>query len=1091
MHDVWARLLITLSLMMFLAVPGIHAVTPTGHADDERERTIAVGIYEQQPNGALQPTNVETIQARIGDRVATITAREAIAAASPRDATAPLLTHPWRLVIYVDPALLTPDSQQRSMDALARHAGQLTALGAVEIVLANPTPITTLPPTRDPQQVVRALHAIGPVRAISHGDDRSPATLGAIRRRFQAAVSTLGGAPTALGAARPALGSVWHTADAAQLEPLFIRLRQATQQEEQLLTERLGRLRAWLLMHPASAPAALIWPTHGWDSDPARFYLAGFAPERAKKRQHGDPSASRGYDTTAMREMLMREIPATHDLSDDLARDIVAAGYVALPLHAASASLTTPSPMASAVANHRPLLLAIAQATGSRIARSFESITAMLDDLRSRQLLTLRLPGDLDQPMPLTLTTDQSHHLIKAPRWIMPRSPENLARGQILTLHSRLGDAPRRSRGCVVARQAVRSFQGVERVAAELSCRINASVPTPREQRPISLQLAVTEGPSDAPRIIHQETIRFQPTGARGGSGAAAPPAEDAQKRVDHTEVGQTGVGRTPRLLTLEAMLTLAPGTEHAGVFVRLEGEDAWLSRIARVVDGEGFTVIPTDTRAFALGPALAEQAPIALVPLDAVAVAGRTPIQVQIFDNAVDRVVYHLEGRSAPPHATTPTDGRPNAPVAVAAQAPFRVWLDLPKVPIPMLLRATALDAAGNRLGADHLALNQRYGKPRLAIREPQDIDAPGPYEVVIDTDADAGSDPVVIDLFWNDRHLVSLTRPPYRAQLDVATIRPGDFLRAIARRGAEHNPTEHAEASEQADTVLVEDVLAEDVLIVGDAVYREEIPVNLVELYTVVEDRRGQPIADLARDSFEAYEDGRLQTLASFADASETPLTVALALDVSDSMRGALPWVKAAARSFVRDVLNPADQALLIAFDQRPSLRLPITQDLNRITAAIDALDLGPGTALHDTVVFGLFQLQAIAGRKALVVLTDGVDQHSNLNQGAMLASARRAGIPIYILRMRDPIPTSTNSTLVPLRRMAKRSGAGLFRVDDAAALVRAYETIARELRSQYLLTYHSNQPVERTGWREVEVRVDRKNLRARSIPGYTFEP
>lgn len=1078
MRNAWARLLIAPSLVAFFAIPRAHAAMPAEDAGGGRERTVAIGVYERQ-DGALRPITGTTIEARVGDRVTTITSRVAIEPGPSRDATEPLLAHPWRLVIYVDPALLTADGQQRSMDALARHAGQLTALGTVEVVIANPAPITTLEATRGPQQVARALRAIGPVRAAgprgpgARAGATAPASLAGIRRRFQIAAPELGGA--------------WNTARPSALEPLFARLRQAAQQEEKLLTERLGQLSDWLLVHPAPAPAAVIWPTSGWDTDPANFYLAGLESDRPKKRpragkrarqQHlprvlaersldatrhdtRDATPTGAHSARAMRELLMREMPATGDLGEDLARDMVRAGYVALPLHATSAGL---APQAT----HRPLLLTLAQATGSRVALSFESVTFMLDDLRTRQLVTLRLPENLEQPMPLLLTTGHEQQLVKAPRWLMPRSPALLARGQALALHADLDDAARRSRGCKVERRAVRTFQGVARVAAELSCRVNTSLLTAvaHGERSTFLELVVTEGARDAPRIVHQETIRFRPAGRDEDEDEGEGESTDA---IDLAPASRAA-GRALRLVMLETLLMLSPETQRVGLFVRLGTDERGSSRAVAVVDGATFTTEPSDTRAFALGSALAAPAPLRLVPLDAVAVAGRTPIEVQIFDRDVDRVVYRLDGA-----ATGQRKGKSrDEPTAIATQAPFRVWLDLPDIPTPMTLRATALDADGKRLGEDRLALNQRYDRLRVAIREPTRIDSPGQYEVAIEVDT--GLDQASVDLFWNDRLLTALHRPPYRALLDVPAIQPGDFLRAAVRRGPER-----AGNAER----------AEDVVVVGREAYNEEIPVSLIELYTVVEDRHGLPIAGLDRDSFQIYEDRRPQTLTSFADASETPLTVALALDVSDSMGTALPWVKKAARSFVRDVLEPTDQAMLIAFDQRPALRLPTTADTHRITTAIDSLDLGPGTALHDTVVFGLLQLRAIAGRKALVVLTDGVDQHSNLSQSAMLASARRAGIPIYILRMRDPIPTATNSTLVPLRRMAKRSGAGIFRVDDAAALARAYDTIARELRSQYLLTYHSDQPSEHTGWREIEVHLASERLRARTIPGYEYQP
>ena len=324
-------------------------------------------------------------------------------------------------------------------------------------------------------------------------------------------------------------------------------------------------------------------------------------------------------------------------------------------------------------------------------------------------------------------------------------------------------------------------------------------------------------------------------------------------------------------------------------------------------------------------------------------------------------------------------------------------------------------------------------------------------------------------VEFFWNEELAATLYQPPYRRRVLVPPGRPG-YLRVAAR--------------------LDDGTTAEDAVPMNTAGPSERVDVQLVQLFVVVTDRAGKPVKGLAREDFRVREDGREQTLSSFDDASEFPITVGLAVDTSASMFIKLPGVVKAAQSLVKSGLTRRDSALLVGFDEHPRLVMQPTRDRSAVAAAMDTLRPDGGTGLWGAVDFSISQLQAVSGRRALIVYSDGIEEEEDVSFSTCLRRARDSGIPVYLIftnaaaahegRLLGRLYTGR------LERLAAAAGGKLYFVEPDQDLALVYNEILAELRSQYVLTYYPRQGGG-DAFREVKVDVKKSGLKARTISGY----
>jgi VWFA-related protein len=267
----------------------------------------------------------------------------------------------------------------------------------------------------------------------------------------------------------------------------------------------------------------------------------------------------------------------------------------------------------------------------------------------------------------------------------------------------------------------------------------------------------------------------------------------------------------------------------------------------------------------------------------------------------------------------------------------------------------------------------------------------------------------------------------------------------------------------------------------------------VRVVNIYVTVRDRRGALVRDLTRQDFEIYEDGRRQTLRYFSAHSDAPLTLGLLFDVSGSQRAVLERQKETALAFLARLLREGDTAFLAAFDRDVTLFDPA-----HIAALTTARSGSGGTALFDAVVRAAQHLAAEPGRKALVILSDGIDTASTARLGEAVTAAQRASAAVFPIRFYDrqvfqfavpgPALENLNAGRRALERLAKDTGGALYEVVGARSLEDNFAQLEEELRAQYSLGFTPANG--RPGYRKLRVHVRRRGVRVQARDGYFSE-
>lgn len=436
----------------------------------------------------------------------------------------------------------------------------------------------------------------------------------------------------------------------------------------------------------------------------------------------------------------------------------------------------------------------------------------------------------------------------------------------------------------------------------------------------------------------------------------------------------------------------------------------------------------------------------------------GRVKFETQVFDPRVTTVEFLLDDRS----------------VARRERPPFAARIDLGRTPRRQQLTVVASDAAGNELGRDAAVLNGGAGGLAVKIVRPTSPFGVGAVEVEAEIEIPLERRLDRVLFFWNNEPVATLFGPPYRQRVVVPEDKPIGYVRVVA--------------------MLDDASMSEDVLFLNaPAVASERLEVQLVELYVVVTDDDGRPVRGLTQDDFRIREEGANQEISTFSDASDLPLTLGLALDSSASMFVKLPRIQSAAIDFLRSAFGEQDRAFVVDFDSEPRLARSTTGDLERLEQSILNLEANGRTAMWESVVFSLVQLQGVRGRKALIVFSDGADEDDDFPFRTTLDIARRMGVPIYLILMKKEPKESSGLSLFArsfgsrVDRLVDATGGRVFYAKEYASLDAVYDDIEYELRSQYLLGYYPKQPGRSSTWRDVDVEVLTKGLEPRTLSGY----
>lgn len=277
--------------------------------------------------------------------------------------------------------------------------------------------------------------------------------------------------------------------------------------------------------------------------------------------------------------------------------------------------------------------------------------------------------------------------------------------------------------------------------------------------------------------------------------------------------------------------------------------------------------------------------------------------------------------------------------------------------------------------------------------------------------------------------------------------------------------------------------------------------VSTSLITVPAEVMDRSGRYIGHLNKDDFRIYENGVEQELAYFASV-EQPFTVALLLDVSGSTQSRLQAIRSAANTFISS-LRPNDRLLLVSFDGKVNvLTESVTlSELRKMRVRLDAVN--DGTVLYDTVGFVLNQrLAGIQGRKAIVLLTDGVDSGSKqASYKKNIRDAEESNVIIYTVRYNTlpQLPERLSQIVDPkarervrarmtreygagasyLQSLSDKTGGRLYNAESLTDVPQAFGAITAELGRQYSLGYYPKGQVQPGEKRDIKVRTRSANL------------
>ena len=274
------------------------------------------------------------------------------------------------------------------------------------------------------------------------------------------------------------------------------------------------------------------------------------------------------------------------------------------------------------------------------------------------------------------------------------------------------------------------------------------------------------------------------------------------------------------------------------------------------------------------------------------------------------------------------------------------------------------------------------------------------------------------------------------------------------------------------------------------GQAPFRVEV--EAVNILATIHDKDTREfVTDLTREDFEIYENGVRQDITNFTQQINLPLTIALCMDTSSSVRLKLAFEKETAIDFLYAVMRPIDRALLVEFDTGVTLVHDFTSNPNDLVREIKLLRAGGGTSLYDAVYLVAEQkMLQEEGRKTVVILSDGADLTSKHTFEEMLRMAYQAEITVYAIsttRFGADIDHEGDNAL---RQLTEGTGGRAFFPYSAEQLVSAFQEVDQELRSQYNLTYVPSNKKRDGAFREVKVKVARKSVSIRHRQGY-FAP
>jgi Ca-activated chloride channel family protein len=269
----------------------------------------------------------------------------------------------------------------------------------------------------------------------------------------------------------------------------------------------------------------------------------------------------------------------------------------------------------------------------------------------------------------------------------------------------------------------------------------------------------------------------------------------------------------------------------------------------------------------------------------------------------------------------------------------------------------------------------------------------------------------------------------------------------------------------------------------------------VDLVTVTATVRDRKGRLVKGLEAGDFEVLDKGEARKIVDFR-TEPVPLSIAILFDISGSMRVAdrMTAAKFAARHVLSWLEDGRDEAALFTFDSRLHEVAPFTVDTRALQGTLGEVDPFGATSLHDAIAQAAQRVATRTGRRrAVVAITDGIDNGSGLTPADVAAVASAIDVPIYVLATVLPIDHVGRDGVArpPAERdggtiedLAVWTGGVFFFVSTPSDTSSASRSVMEELRTQYVIAFES---AAATGWRPLEIRTRNRDHVVRARGGY----
>ena len=293
------------------------------------------------------------------------------------------------------------------------------------------------------------------------------------------------------------------------------------------------------------------------------------------------------------------------------------------------------------------------------------------------------------------------------------------------------------------------------------------------------------------------------------------------------------------------------------------------------------------------------------------------------------------------------------------------------------------------------------------------------------------------------------------------------------------------------------------------SDEVVRVET--NLTSIFLTAADKQKRFISTLKKEDIRVLEDGQVQDVFTFQQNLDLPLSIAILIDTSASEERTLPEEKAAAQTFLEAVLRPGrDEAAVVSFTGEVTLEQGFTGSVDRVRRAIQRVEFVPpsgyigggvvvgtppisdrnqslvgSTAIWDAVWATSNELLVEASdntRRAIILLTDGVDTISQVKLSDAVARAQKADALIYTVGIGDSYGFGVDEG--SLRKVSEQTGGRAYFPRSERELRDAFAQIQRDLREQYLIAYSPSNKVRDGSYRRIQIELINPELRKQNV-------